>query len=148
MAADLTSKIQKLVKDGRLPGTGAVALDKSGNQIYNSAFGKLDANNADSKDFTNDTQMLIWSCTKFLTSLAILQLLEQGKISSIDDPVSKYLPSQSEVQVVTGLDAEGKPQGRAQATEMKLIHLLTHTGGYSRITLLLLDACTNVCVSI
>ena len=133
MASALSSKIEKLVNDGRLPGIGAIAIDKTGKQLYNQAFGKINANESGSKDFTNDTPLLIWSCTKFITSLAILQLLEQGKIGSLDDAVSKYLPEQSKIQVVTSLDAEGKPQARAQEKEMTIIHLLTHTSGYSTL---------------
>ena len=131
MAAELTAKIEKLVKDGRLPGVGAVAIDKSGKEIYNSAFGKLDANKPDSKPYTNDTQMFVWSCTKFITCLAALQMLEQGKIESLDDAVSKYLPQHAKIEIITSIDANDKPQTRPQGTEMKIIHLFTHTAGYS-----------------
>lgn len=130
MASALSSKIEKLVSDGRLPGVGAIAIDKTGKHLYDEAFGKINANDPSSKDYTNDTQMLMWSCTKFITSISILQLLEQGKIGSLDDAVSKYLPEQAGIQVVTSIDAEGKPQARAQEKEMKIIHLLTHTAGY------------------
>lgn len=131
MADKLTSKIDQLVKDGRVPGVGTVAIDKSGNQIYSHAAGNINAGDSKSTTYTNDTPMIFWSCTKFLTSIAILQLLEQGKISSLDDAVSKYLPQQGKVEVITHLDEEDKPQTRPQASEMKIIHLLTHTAGYS-----------------
>ena len=134
MAHTVSETLQRFTKDGRLPGTGAIAIDKTGKQIYNEAFGDIDTSNPEKGKYTNNTQMLLWSCTKLLTSLAALQLLEQGKIESIDDPVSKYLPERADVKVITGFDDDNKPITRAPKTEMKLIHLWTHTAGYSKST--------------
>jgi CubicO group peptidase (beta-lactamase class C family) len=62
---------------------------------------------------TIDTQFRIGSMNKMFTSVAILQLVEQGKLS-LDDTVGKYIP--------------GYP-ARDVATKVKIRHLLTHTGG-------------------
>ena len=130
MAAQLSSAFEELVKSKRVPGIGAIILDKSGKKLYNSAFGTINANDENAKSFTNDTQMLIWSCTKLITSLCTLQLVEQGKIS-LDDPVSKYLPQDANVQVCERLDENSKPVFRKPKTEVKLVHLMTHTSGYT-----------------
>ncbi|KAK5942436.1 hypothetical protein PMZ80_005000 [Knufia obscura] len=130
MAAKLTSSFEDLVKAKRVPGIGAIVLDKSGKQLYNSSFGTINANDENAAPFTNDTQLLVWSCTKLITSICALQLLEQGKLS-LDDPVSKYLPREADVQVCERLDENSKPILRKQKTEMKIIHLMTHTAGYT-----------------
>lgn len=130
MAKQLDSAFEEAVNAGRLPGIGAVVIDKAGKAIYNQAFGKLDANDDSSKPFTNDTDIIMWSCTKLMTSLAILQLLEKGDIASLDDPMSKYLPKDPSVRVYTGDDKDGKPMFREPKTPITLLHLITHTAGY------------------
>lgn len=130
MAAQLSSAFKQAVDSSRLPGIGAVIVDKSGKQIYNEAFGRVDANDSSSKPFTNDTHIILWSCTKLLASLAVLQLLEKGQIASLNDPVTKYLPSEANVKVCTGVDEEGKPLFRDAKGQMTLLHLITHTAGY------------------
>jgi len=130
MATQLSSALEQAVNTHRLPAVGAVVVDKSGKQIYNQAFGKVDANDSSSTPYTNDTDLIIFSCTKLLTSLAAVQLLEKGKLS-LDDPVTKYLPSEADVKVCTGVDKDGKPVFRDQKGTMTVLHLITHTAGYS-----------------
>jgi CubicO group peptidase (beta-lactamase class C family) len=67
--------------------------------------------------------------TKAITSAAVLQLVEQGKVS-LTEPASRYLPELGSVQVLEGFDAAGKPQLRAPKTPVTLKHLLTHTSGF------------------
>jgi D-alanyl-D-alanine carboxypeptidase len=62
---------------------------------------------------TPDTQFRIGSMNKMFTSVAILQLVDQGKLS-LDDSVGKYIP--------------GYP-AKDVATKVKIRHLLTHSGG-------------------
>jgi serine beta-lactamase-like protein LACTB len=54
----------------------------------------------------------IGSISKVLTAVAVMQLVEQGKVS-LDDPIQKYVPSFPE-----------KPEGT-----ITLRHILTHTSG-------------------
>lgn len=130
MAAQLSSSFEELVRVKRVPGIGAIIVDKSGKHLYNSSFGTIDATDDNARPFTPDTQLLILSCTKLITSLCILQLVEQGQIS-LNDPVSKYLPHEAEVQVCERLDENNKPVFRKPKTELRLIHLITHTSGYT-----------------
>lgn len=129
MAAQLRACLEESVKAHQNPGIGAIVIDKTGKALFDESFGTLDANNDASKPFTNDTQLFLWSCTKLITSICALQLLEQGKIESLDDPVAKYLPGVSEFQVFEKFDENGHPILRKPRTEMKLIHLMTHTSG-------------------
>src|SRR5438477_467184 len=47
---------------------------------------------------TDKTIFRLFSMTKAITSVAAMQLVEDGKIS-LDDPVSKYIPSFANVKV-------------------------------------------------
>jgi methyl acetate hydrolase len=95
--------------------------------IYQGAFGKrsLDSD----APMTLDTIGLIASMTKAVTSIAALQLLEQGKLD-LESPASKWLPALGEIQVLEGFDADGKPRTRAPKRAVTLRHLLTHTSGF------------------
>ncbi|KAL8696750.1 MAG: hypothetical protein Q9201_007499 [Fulgogasparrea decipioides] len=52
--------------------------------------------------------MWIASCTKLVTSVAALQLVENGRLG-LDDDVGQILPEIAELDIITGFDA-GKPQ--------------------------------------
>lgn len=62
------------------------------------------------------TRLLIGSATKTFTGLAIAQLVERGRIASIDEPANKYL---KRLQI-------GGPWGQ----QVTIRHLLTHSAGY------------------
>lgn len=128
MASELSTAIEKLVNEKRIPGIGAIVVDKSGKFLYNESFGTVNANDESAKAFTNDTELIVFSCTKLVTSICALQLIEQGRLS-LDDSVGKYLSDVAEIQVWTGVDDSGKPLTRPRKTDMKVIHLLTHTSG-------------------
>ena len=71
----------------------------------------------------------IASMTKAVTTVAALQLVEQGKVS-LDEPVARHLKQLANLEVLDGFDAAGKPRLRAAATPVTLRHLLTHTSGF------------------
>jgi methyl acetate hydrolase len=67
--------------------------------------------------------------TKAITTVAGLQLVEQGKVK-LEEPVSQYLPQLGKLEVLEGFDSEtGKPRLRPARTPITLKHLLTHTSG-------------------
>ena len=129
MAADLKASLEASVKARQVPAVGVIVLDKAGKTIVDESFGTVNANDETAGPFTNDSELHLWSCTKLITSVCILQLLEQGKIVSLDDPVAKYLPTDGNLKVLERIDENGKPVLRKPKTEMKLIHLMTHTSG-------------------
>jgi|GEM_PF-6966143 len=74
-------------------------------------------NYTDKTPITKDTsRFLIGSISKTMTGVAIAQLLEQGKIKSLEDPVNPYLKR---------LKLEGKWGDRVTFN-----HLLSHTAGF------------------
>jgi CubicO group peptidase (beta-lactamase class C family) len=66
--------------------------------------------------------------TKAVTSVAALQLVEQGKLS-LDEPVSKHLPQLAKLEVLEGFEKD-RPILRPSAKPVLLRHLLTHTSGF------------------
>lgn len=76
-----------------------------------------------------DSIFAIMSMTKAVTATAVLQLLEQGKVS-LHVPASKYLPELAAPNVLTGFDGDGNPMLRPAAKPVTLHNLLTHTSGF------------------
>jgi CubicO group peptidase (beta-lactamase class C family) len=94
--------------------------------LYSGAFGTRDSSGV---PVTADSIFAIASMTKAITTVAALQLVEQGKVK-LDEPVAQYLPKLANLEVLEGFDAEtGKPKLRPARTPVTLKHLLTHTSG-------------------
>ncbi|ORM30102.1 serine hydrolase domain-containing protein [Williamsia sp. 1135] len=86
-----TAAMDKLVDDmaTEYREIGMMVLIRTPQGEYVKSFGTV---SSDSKDAPNlDTKVRIGSNTKTWTGTAIMQLVEEGKIS-VDDPVSKYRP--------------------------------------------------------
>src|SRR5215467_4301047 len=82
---------------------------------------------------TRDAIFRIASMTKPFTSLAIMILAEEGKLS-IADPATKYLPEFKNLKVgIVVPTADGKREVRTEALrrEMTIQDLLRHTSGLS-----------------
>src|SRR5215813_14469385 len=78
---------------------------------------------------TGDTVFRIASMTKAITSVAAMQMVEQGKLK-LDEPVPGIDPTLASPQVLEGFDAAGEPRLRAAKRPITLRHLLTHTAGF------------------
>lgn len=112
---------------GDVPGVVAMVTNREGT-LYEGAFGRRRVDRPDA--MTVDTVGLIASMTKAITSVAVMQLVEQGKLD-LESPASKWRPELGEVRVLEGFDAAGKPKTRAPKRAVTLKHLLTHTSGFS-----------------
>lgn len=76
------------------------------------------------EELSSDHIFRIASMTKAITSVALLQLIEQG-LADIDDNAGKYLPEIDKIPILT---SDGKlVMGNYPIT---LRHLLTHTSGF------------------
>ena len=73
---------------------------------------------------TTDTIFRIYSMTKPVVSVAIMQLVEKGKIQ-LDSPINDYIPEFRQLKVY----ADGNYQTPREPITLK--HLLTHTAGFS-----------------
>ncbi|HZU86730.1 MAG TPA: serine hydrolase domain-containing protein, partial [Anaerolineaceae bacterium] len=91
--------------------SGAVLIAKNEEILLKKAYGLADR----SLNIPNqvDTKFNLGSMNKMFTAIAILQLVEAGKLS-LDDPIIKYLPNYPNPEV---------------AAQVTIHHLLTHTSG-------------------
>jgi CubicO group peptidase (beta-lactamase class C family) len=118
--------LQQAVESGTVPNVVATAADRNG-PIYAGAFGPKAKGKPD--EVTVDTIYRIASMTKMVTTVAALQLHEQGKLN-LDDPVSKYRPEFADLKVLDGWDGD-EPILREPASEATVRQLATHTSGLS-----------------
>jgi methyl acetate hydrolase len=109
-----------------VPGVVAMAATR-GEVVYEGAFGRRAL--PDGSPMTTDTVFWIASITKAITSMAAMQLVEQGKLT-LDVPIADVLPELSAPQVLTGFSPSGEPQVRPAKGSITLRHLLTHTSGF------------------
>src|SRR5712691_2698564 len=109
--ARIDRALQEYVDESRIGGAVALVL-QDGKPVYERAVGWADKEAG--TRMTPDTIFRIASQTKALTSVAILSLMEEGKIG-LTDPVSRYIPSfaNSKVAVRNGTAVEIVPAKRA-----------------------------------
>ena len=98
-----------------------LAVTKDGEVVYRRSVGYSDA--AKTRPAGNQDVYWLFSCSKVITCIAGLRLIEEGKIS-LDDSVSKYLPEFADV-TVKHADGSVAP---ARNT-MTILHLFTMTSG-------------------
>jgi CubicO group peptidase (beta-lactamase class C family) len=119
----LGAVMQGEVERGRLP--GAVALIARRGRIgYFESFGQRDP--AVASPMAKDAIFRIYSMTKPITSVAAMMLWEEGRFL-LGDPVAKYLPEFSNLQVA--VERDGQLERVPAAREPTIQDLLRHTSG-------------------
>lgn len=117
------------IERGQYPGA-VILVARKGRIVYFESFGQLDP--ASGKPMTKDAIFRLYSMTKPYTSVAAMMLAEEGKLL-LTDPVSKYLPSLTKLQVsVASADpATGavKYTNVASDRDITIQDLLRHTSG-------------------
>jgi CubicO group peptidase (beta-lactamase class C family) len=122
----IDATLRRAVEAKEVPGIVAMAATENGT-LYEGAFGQRDI--AHGPAMTRDTMFRIASMTKAVTSVAAMQLVEQGKLQ-LDQPIGNVLPELAAPQVLEGFDAAGAPRLRSAKRPITLRHLLTHTAGF------------------
>ncbi len=123
-----TLSLRAAVERKDVPGVVALVTNRD-RVLYQGAFGVADV--ATGRPLAPDALFRIASMTKPVTSVALMQLVEQGKIS-LDDPGEKYLPELAGLKVIESFDAKtGDYTLRAPARPPTVKHFLTHTSGLS-----------------
>ncbi|WP_205631913.1 serine hydrolase domain-containing protein [Paraurantiacibacter namhicola] len=82
--------------------------------------------------FARDTLVQIFSMTKPVTGVALMQLWEQGKFG-LDDPLYWHLPEYEGLQVVTGVDEDGQPILRPPSRPPTIRDAMRHTAGFTYV---------------
>nr|MBO2467379.1 serine hydrolase [Xanthomonadaceae bacterium] len=117
--------LRGLVESGQVVGVSALVW-QDGREAYFGAFGHADRE--DGRPMRRDTLVQIYSMTKPVTGVALMQLYEQGRFG-LDDPVARYLPEFAGVRVHAGTDANGQPILVAPQRPPTIRDLLRHTAG-------------------
>jgi CubicO group peptidase (beta-lactamase class C family) len=117
--------LQQYVDSGEIGGAVALVL-QDGRVVYQRAVGWLDRESG--RRMTLNTLFRIASQTKALTSVVILSLAEEGRLS-VDDPVSRWIPSFAHTSVATKGDTGLVLVPATRAITIR--DLLTHTAGIS-----------------
>ena len=124
--SEIDSLLRRAVDQGTIPGVVAIVANKD-RILYQGAFGLMDV--GQKKPMQKDSIFRMASMTKPVTSVAIMMLKEEGKLS-LDDPVSKYLPSFKDREVIVNFNpADATYTTRKAAREILIRHLLTNTSG-------------------
>ena len=118
---NLTKDVKSLLDDSPIESVAMLKISKDGKiNFFNKGF--INSQNKDLIDKNSIFQ--IASMTKTLTSIAAMQLVEQGLIT-IDEPLDKLLPKMAEIPILN----EDKKIIKAK-NSITLRHLLTHTAGF------------------
>lgn len=108
---DIDAVLRTAVEQKRMPMAVAMVADANG-VIYEQAIGA-----------PKDGIFAIASMTKPITSVAVMQLVETGKVK-LDEPASTYVPELGTVKVLDG------GTRRPPKNPLTVRHLLTHTAGF------------------
>src|SRR5438105_13120276 len=112
VVADLEPEIQRALLEGKIP-SASIALVAGDRVIWTNAYGY--SNLWARTPATPNTVYLIGSTFKAMSTIALLQQMEQGKFK-LDDRVNDYL-------------TDFKIQGEDPQHPITFRHLLTHTSG-------------------
>jgi methyl acetate hydrolase len=113
-------------RENGVPGVVAMATDRRDN-FYEGAAGKWDLGKEAA--MTTDTVFALFSCTKAVTGVAVMQLVEEG-VLGLDTPAREFVPEISDIQVLEGFDADGEPRLRPPKSDITVGQLMLHTAGF------------------
>ncbi len=117
--------VEGFVNDGKHAGVSYMVL-RNGNIIQHNQIGSQDIDQG--TPISEDTIFRIYSMSKVLTSVAALQLFEQGKINLTDD-ISQWLPELKDLKVYTESRVGENLVPMEQPITIRM--LLNHTAGFT-----------------
>jgi len=124
--ASIDAALRAATSTREIPGVVAMAANER-DIIYEGVFGTRRLGQGPA--MTRDTVFRVASMIKTITSVAAMQLVEQGKLA-LDAPAPEIDPALNAPQVLDGFDDKGVPQLRPPKRPITLHHLLTHTSGF------------------
>ena len=116
---------EKYVRTKRLPGT-LTMVARGGEIAHMGVTGMADVERG--LPLAADTIFRIYSMTKPLTSVALMMLVEEGKVA-LDDPVHRYIPAWKNLAVFEAGTHKLGYRTRPVTRPMQVVDLLRHTAG-------------------
>ena len=128
--AALDARLAKSVADQDYAGLVAV-LAKGGEVVHYKAYGVQSGDPKTGTPMTQDSIFRIYSMTKPVTGVALMQLYEKG-LWQLDDPITKFIPEFENLQVLTWKDGKpvmqgGKPVLAKPTRPATMRELMAHT---------------------
>ncbi|TLD15998.1 uncharacterized protein PgNI_01909 [Pyricularia grisea] len=130
MTYKFPQKYANAVEEGLLPGFALLAA-KNDETIYSHAAGVRSQLQPGNPAFEMDTVLAIASCTKLLTAVLVMQVVQDGLITLDDpEPVARLLPKTVSHGILEGFDKNtDKPITKPAEVPITLRMLLAHTAG-------------------
>ncbi|AQA00861.1 serine hydrolase [Sphingopyxis sp. QXT-31] len=125
--ARIDAALQQMIASDRAAGVSALVW-KDGREVYFGSAGFADR--AANRPMARDTIAQIYSMTKPVTGVALMQLWEAGKVR-LDDPLANYLPEYASMRVYAGKDAAGQPRYVAAERPITVRDIMRHTAGFA-----------------
>jgi len=125
--APIDTTLQGFVQRGQIAGVSALVF-KDGREVYFGAFGYADREAQ--RPMARDTLVQIYSMSKPVTGVALMQLYEQGRFL-MDDPLARHLPEFAHMQVYAGQGANGAPILEAPRRPILVRDITRHTAGFA-----------------
>jgi len=135
---DLIKKFQKELIEKKITGSNEIVVYKDDSLFYRH---KENTNNKYDKNITDETLFALWSMSKVVTTIGMF-VLKENNLVDFDDPVSKYIPSFSnlncmsiEKQINTNFEDGNDYCLSADRiypckNQMKVIDLMSHRSGF------------------
>ncbi|MEO1163364.1 MAG: serine hydrolase domain-containing protein [Chloroflexota bacterium] len=124
--ARIDTAMNDAVQNDRLPGIMTL-VQRRGEIVQFGTYGHM--NIEASHPIGRDNIFRIYSMTKPIVSIAIMMLLEEGKLL-LNEPVGQYIPAFRKMRIYSGMSSFNMQLTDA-STIMTIHHLLTHTAGLS-----------------
>ena len=112
---------QRNLIDSEITASNVALVFKDGKVIYHNIENSMDPNG---KPIYNNSVFPLWSMSKPITIVAMMQLYEEGLIN-FEDKLSKYIPE------FKNLKCKGENGIYECKNDLTLFHLMTHRSGYS-----------------
>ncbi len=123
--AALDARMAQSVAENDVAGM-VTLLAKDGEVAQFNAYGQA----TDSTPMTKDTVFRIYSMSKPITGVAMMQLHEQG-LWELDDPVTKHVPEFANLKMMTGVDADGNAIVGNPSRAPTMREIMSHTAGFA-----------------
>ena len=110
----------------KIPGAVMVVVGRDGKPIFTHASGRKGIDTE--TPMTMDTVFWIASCTKLIGAIAVMQLVEQGKLALDDaDIIEKVCPELRDIKILKSISADGMPEMVDKKNRITMRMLLSHT---------------------
>ena len=115
---------ERYIGSGKLP-MADVLVARDGKPVYRATLGNA---RADGTPLQPDAIFRIASMTKPVTSIAFMQLVEEGKVA-LDDPVARVIPEFANLGVYNGGGGAAPFLPTKPCAPMRMVDLLSHMSG-------------------